>query len=68
LHDDIPFVYRYNLPEAAQQIFRSVYRETLRQHGSGKDDTLARECAIAAVKERFTRDGFGTWRRRESEG
>jgi cation transport regulator ChaB len=61
----IPFVYRYNLPEAAQRIFQSVYRETLQQNGSRHDDAVARQRAIAAVKERFARDGFGMWRPKE---
>ena len=62
---DIPFVYRYNLPEAAQRIFRSVYNETLRNQESRRDDALARQRAIAAVKKRFARDEFGTWRAKE---
>jgi cation transport regulator ChaB len=63
---EIPFVYRYNLPPAAQRIFRSVYNETLQQHGSRRNDALARQRAIAAVKERFVRDHFGTWRPKET--
>ena len=64
---EIPFVYRYNLPEAAQRIFRSVYNETLRCDGAqNRDDAIARQRAIAAVKERFVRDSLGTWRSKES--
>jgi cation transport regulator ChaB len=62
---EIPFVYRYNLPEAAQRVFRSVYNAELRQHGSRRNDGLARQRAIAAVKECFVRDDLGTWRPKE---
>jgi cation transport regulator ChaB len=63
---EIPFVYRYNLPEAAQKIFQSVYNAELQQHGSRRNDRLARQRAIAAVKERFARDDRGMWRPKEA--
>jgi len=63
---EIPFVYRYNLPDDAQRIFRSVYNAELQQHGSRRNDGLARQRAIAAVKELFARDDVGMWRPKEA--
>jgi cation transport regulator ChaB len=61
--NDLPFVYRYNLPAPALEIFRRVYNETCRRCGLRPDgDLLARQTAIAAVKQSFAKDPFGTWR------
>jgi cation transport regulator ChaB len=68
LRDDLPFVYQYNLPAPALEVFREVYNETCRQSASRRDaERLARQRAIAAVKERFVRDRFGMWRRKGEE-
>ena len=58
--NEIPFVYRYNLPEAAQRIFRSVYNAELQQHGSRRNEGLARPTRSARSRDRieieFARD------------
>ena len=64
--DDLPFVYRYNLPTAAQEVFRRAYNETWQQAEARRDrDWYARRRAIDAVKERYEKDQFGIWRLRE---
>jgi cation transport regulator ChaB len=66
--DDLPFVYRYHLPAPALELFREVYNRTLQQCSARRDrDRMARVAAIAAVKDQFMRDPFGTWRRRDEE-
>jgi cation transport regulator ChaB len=64
--NDLPFVYRYNLPLPALEVFREVYNTTLQQCRSRRDgDRMARVAAITAVKDQFVRDPFGNWRRRD---
>jgi cation transport regulator ChaB len=64
--NDLPFVYRYNLPPPALELFRKVYNETCRQSAAHRErDRLARQRAIAAVKERYVKDASGIWRVKE---
>ena len=50
--EDLPFVCRINLPEAAQLVYLEAWNATLERHG---DCDLARRRAWAEVRKRFAR-------------
>jgi cation transport regulator ChaB len=62
--EDLPFVCRINLPEAAQKVYLEAWNTTLERNG---DADLARRRAWAEVRRRFTKEPAGArWIRRQA--
>jgi cation transport regulator ChaB len=55
--EDLPFVCRYNLPEAALAVYRSAYNRAWEEAGDVRDrDRAAQQAAWRVVRDRFVRD------------
>lgn len=64
--EDLPFVCRINLPEAAQRVYLEAWNAALEMHG---DCELARAHAWAEVRMRFAKVSDGSrWIAREPAG
>jgi cation transport regulator ChaB len=62
--EDLPFVCRINLPEAAQRVYLEAWNASLDLHG---DCDLARRRAWAEVRKRFAKESGGArWIAREA--
>ncbi|HJT16159.1 MAG TPA: ChaB family protein [Thermoanaerobaculia bacterium] len=62
---DLPFVFQLNLPEPAQHVYKDAFNRAWEER---RDDREARAKALAAVRERFEKDGLtGRWIARAAE-
>lgn len=60
--DDLPFVCRLNLPEAALRVYRDSFNRAWRKAGEAARFQLAQSEAWSAVRRRFERDRVtGRW-------
>lgn len=60
---DLPFVCQFNLPEAAQKVYRTAFNRAWREAGESKERFfVAQKAAWAEVRNRFERDQeTGVW-------
>jgi cation transport regulator ChaB len=61
--EDLPWVCRYNLPEAALRVYRDAYNAAWEKAAPAMPrDRFALHTAWSAVREHFARDGVtGKW-------
>jgi cation transport regulator ChaB len=57
--EELPTVWRLNLPEAAQHVYKDAFN---RAWAERRDERHARNCALAEVRRRFVKDPLtGRW-------